>query len=165
MKEMIDCALRRWSPKRYCLRMLKRTERENRVRLKAAQSLPKLEYRNLRSELNSNLWEWIEWLHSIEDQELVLRAKKMDILLTDFITPEPDQFQDPDYFKIGEFGGKVLYAEMRDAITRAIRERMPLYRKERREIYEFYLKVVLGVGTIITGIGGTLIGILASIRK
>jgi hypothetical protein len=39
------------------------------------------------------------------------------------------------------------------------------YRKERREIHEFYLKVVLGVGSVITGIGGTVIGIIAFLKK
>jgi hypothetical protein len=43
-------------------------------------------------------------------------------------------------------------------------ERAPAYRKERREVQEFYLKLALGAGSVFTGIGGTAIGIIASLK-
>jgi hypothetical protein len=75
-KTIFDWALRRWFSKRYIRKMMKRTEDENRDRLRAAQSLPALERQNLAAELNGQLWEWEDWLQSIEDNELIIQAKK-----------------------------------------------------------------------------------------
>jgi len=44
---------------------------------------------------------------------------------------------------------------------RAVREREPIYRKERREQIELYIKLI----TAITGVIGAAIGFLAIFRK
>jgi hypothetical protein len=158
---IFDWALRRWFTKRYIRKMITRREDEHRNRLKAAQSLPALERQNLAAELNHFLWEWIEWLHSIEDKELIEQAKRMDIELGEIPLPEPDQFQRPGLWKIGEFGGEVLYTESRQAIRKTIRERMPVYRKEQRELVELYFKGV----TLFIGAMGTIIALVAVLKK
>src|SRR5258708_7937356 len=61
-RTLFDWVLRRWFPKRYIRKMMKRAEDDHRDRLRAAQSLPVLERQNLRAELHHELSEWIEWL-------------------------------------------------------------------------------------------------------
>jgi hypothetical protein len=111
--------------------------------------------------LNHDLWEWIEWLHSIDDKELIEQAKRMDIELGEIPLPEPDQFQRPGLWKISSAGGEVLYTESQQAIIKTIRERMPVYRKEQRELVELYFKGV----TLFIGAMGTIIALVAVLKK
>jgi hypothetical protein len=158
MNTIFDWVLRRWFPKRYIRKMMKRTEDENRDRLRAAQSLPALERQKLAAELNSQLWEWGDWLQSIEDNELIKQAKNMEIDLDGIPFPEPDEFQQPGYWKQGTFGNELLYTESRQAIRKAVRERMPAYRKERREQVQFYWSLFIGAM-------GTIIALVAVLKK
>ena len=45
-----------------------------------------------------------------------------------------------------------------------MRERAPAF-QEGRERLDLYLKIVLAVGSAVTGIGGTLIGLLSVLKK
>jgi ISXO2-like transposase domain len=65
---------------------------------------------------------------------------------------------------ISEGGSHFVYTDTRQALKKAMPERAPAYRKERREVQEFYLKLALGAGSVFTGIGGTAIGIIASLK-
>ena len=95
----------------------------------------------------------------------------MDLSVDDI--PLPDYVADPD--SLYEISGhwvvykplalRLLEDDTRRALQKAMRDRAPVYRKERREVQEFYLKLVLGVGSAITGIGGTVIGIIALFKK
>jgi hypothetical protein len=60
---------------------------------------------------------------------------------------------------------RLLEDDTHRALLKLMRDRAPVYRKERREVQEFYLKLVLGIGSVITGIGGTVIGIIALLKK
>ena len=141
--------------------MMQRTEEENNDRLKGAQSLPPLERQNLRAELNHDFWEWIEWLNSIEDRELVKKAKTIDVDLDEIPLPEPDQFQQPSLWKFSEFGFEVLYDECRHAIKKAVRERMPAYRREQREGFDMYIKG----STLLIGLIGMVIALVTALKK
>src|SRR5665213_1902102 len=155
---ILDSVRRRWLPKRYIRKMMKRTEDEHRDRLKAAHLLPVLERQNLNAEFANKLSEWTEWLDCIEDKELIREAKRIDVDLDDIPVPEPDQFKEPGLWQINGFGDEVLYPQVRHAINKAIRERKPVYRKERREAYQFY-------ATLIFGLGGMLIALVSVLKK
>jgi hypothetical protein len=111
--------------------------------------------------------EFEEWLASIEDHELITKATRIDLSLDDIPEPDYGPGETPGHWLIGEYGRRrrFLCTDSRRALQKAIRERAPVYRKERRKIYEFYLKIVLGVGGVMTGIGGTIIGIISVLKK
>jgi hypothetical protein len=126
--------------------------------LRAAQSLPALERQNLAGQLNTEFSEWIEWLDSIEDRELIKKAKRIDVDLDAIPLPEPDEFQRPGLWEMSAFGFEVLYPECRQEIKKAVRERMPVYRKEQREVVQFYW-------TLFIGAMGTIIALAAVLKK
>ena len=76
-------------------------------------------------------------------------------------TAEQDEYNDGPYHRIGSFGNHLLQIEFRGLLTKAIREREPVYRKERREQVEMIVKVI----TAVTGLAGTLIGLFATFRS
>jgi hypothetical protein len=154
-------ALRRWFPKRYIHMMLRRTEIEYRDKLKTVKS--SADRQELAADHHFEMSDWEQWLASIEDEKLIKEAARMDLSLDDI----------PMFVSLGKKTGhwdaeirdRVLYDDTRRALQKAIRERAPAYRKEKRERQEFYLKVVLGVMTAVTGLGGTIIGIIAFLKK
>lgn len=137
-------ALRRWSPRRY-------------IRAIFGDRL--------------DLEEWEVVLRSIEDKRLLKKAHRMDLSLDDL--PLPEYIHDPDSpYEISGYwvcykplALRLLEHDTHRALLKIMRDRAPVYRKERREIQEFYLKLVLGIGSAITGIGGTFIGIIALLKK
>ncbi len=62
---------------------------------------------------------------------------------------------------MGEFGDEVLYAESRGAIRKAIRQRMPTYRKGQREVVELCFKGA----TLFIGAMGTVIALVTVLKK
>jgi hypothetical protein len=155
--------LRRWFPKQYCLRGLKRTEEHHKKLLKAA--APQEKY-DLKSELDSDIWEWLDWLTEIEDAELIAKAAKMDIYLDEIPLPPLEPGEDrPNHYRIGNFGNRLLCKESREALVRKVRERAATYRKERREIVELYIKVAAIIITGITGLLGAATGLVALLKK
>src|SRR5262249_35037642 len=170
MKSICDRALRKWRPKRYIHMMMRRTEIQHREKLKTVKS--SLDRRELEAHHNFQMCEWYDWLTSIEDEELIDKAVQMDLSLDDIPMPNcaPDELgfvETPSHWDKTKmnFGTRVLYSDTRRALQKAIRERAPTYRKERREVREFYLKLALGLGSAATGVGGTIIGIIASLSK
>jgi hypothetical protein len=143
--------------------MMKRAELEHRDKLKAVKS--SADRQELEAFHNFDMRDLDDWLTSIEDKELIKKATRMDLSLDDIPTPDCAPDEVPGHWDSGESGTRLLYSDTRRALQKAIRERAPAYRKERREIQEFYLKVVLGVATATTGVGGTLIGIIAFLKK
>jgi len=120
------------------------------------------EKRGIEDEYKFEMNRWADWHTSIRDQALIKKAARMDISLDDLPLIERGEDETP-----GHWDGyhDTLYYDSRLSLQKAIRERAPLYRKERREIAELYLKIVLGVGSMITGIGGTIIGIIALLKR
>ena len=161
-KTIFNRVLRRWFPKRYINKLMKSSGEEFRQQLQEirALGLPTLERQNREAELNAHadFWELREWLYSIEDKELTRRATKIGIDLDDIPFPEPEQFQRPGLRKMSSFGYEVLYDESRKAINKAVRERLPVYRKERREVVQFYW-------TLFIGAMGTIIALAAVLKK
>jgi hypothetical protein len=161
----IERLFRWWSPKRYCIWKLARLRREHKKKMNAARSLSTLERTNLDAELSSGMWELEEWLTEIEDTELVRKARKMDVYLEDIPIPvieEDGPWQPHDrHYRIGGFGNELLDPACRDALVKAIRERYPTYRKERREVWELWIKGV----TIVIGLIGAATGLVAIWKK
>jgi len=143
--------------------MMSRAQIEHREKLKEAKS------RNDRREIDAfyegDMRELALWLANIEDKELLQTAVRMDLSLDDFPIPDCPPDEVPGHWYTDDFGGDALHHETRRALQKAVRERAPAYRKERREIHELYLKVFLQIVTALTGIGGTIIGIIAILKK
>jgi len=104
-------------------------------------------------------------LTGINDEELVAKAERMDLSLDDIPMPDCAPDERPGRWIDTDFGNQVLCIDSRRALQKAVRERAPAYRKERREIHELYLKVFLQIVAALTGIGGTIIGIIAILKK
>jgi hypothetical protein len=138
-----------------------REGRQHQEKVQAAKSSRELQ--KLEESHHWNMRGWEDWLNSIVDPKLVARAKRMGLSLDDIPKPACDDAdQTPGHWRETEPGSYVLHGETRRALQKAIRERAPAYHKERRENYEFYLKIVLPA---ITGIGGTIIGIILGCKK
>jgi hypothetical protein len=164
MKQSIsDRALRRWFPKRYIHMMKRRRAIEYKEQLKTIKADARQE---LEAVYNFDMRDFDEWLTSIQDEELIENAARMDLSIDDIpMFERGNGLVRTTHWEFSGSGNEVLYFETRRALQKLVRERAPSYRKERREMQEFYLKVVLGVGGSITGIGGTLIGIIALWKK
>jgi hypothetical protein len=165
----IEYLARRWSPKRYCRWMLARARREREKKLKAARSLPASERANLADQLDHDIFELEQWLTEMEDEELVGRARSMDVYLDDIPIPKPQDEQDeqlrsrglnPHYY-MGSYWNELLHPDCRAALTKAIRERYPAYRKERREKWDIGIRVAAAL----TGLIGAATGLVALLKK
>ena len=77
------------SPKSCCRWGLNRANRERSQKLKAAQSLSKVERRDLINRLDWEVYEWADWLGEMEDKELVRRAKIWTSTLRTFLCQSP----------------------------------------------------------------------------
>ncbi len=104
-----------------------------------------------------------EWLTEIDDDQLVARAAKMDLDLDDILCggDETAHNQVDAHRVVTPFGHCVLGYDIRRALRKAIRDRLPAYRKERREFWDFVLK---GIAVVIGLIGG-ISGLVAVLKK
>ncbi len=121
---------------------------------------------NLQSEfIQCTLREWQEWLMSIEDRELVNRAKKAGVYLDDIAYAEYDKddmrsLRNSHYY-LGEFADMLLDPIVKRQLTQAYRKRLPEYRKERIELWGLWMKA----GGVLIGIIGGLTGLFAVYNK
>ncbi len=111
---------------------------------------------------NYELLDYEEWLREIEDKELIKKAEKMDVYIDEIPFPENDpenlySIENSHYYH-GTFGSKMLADDIRKTLIKKIRERTPSYKKERREIWEFWIKSIISVL-------GVLIGFVAILTK
>jgi len=164
IKKLFGRFLRWYSVKLYIRRGLARDKRNNEKKLLAANlsGQKKLHYER---ELNEGLRGWDAWLWEVEDAEMIERAKKMDILLEDLplLGFDKDDYSHKPHYCQGydnEFGRNILNDESRTALRKAMSERMPAYRKERREYWELWLKA----GALVMGIIGTATGFIATLK-
>ena len=98
----------------------------------------------------------------MEDRDLVRKARKMDVYLEDIPTPRNDQGGPIQaHYETGSFGNQLLFEKCRWALTKAIHERMPSYRKERREVADIWLRGA----ALIVGLLGSLTGLIAILKK
>ena len=107
--------------------------------------------------------EWDEWLTELRETKLIAKARKMDVYLEDLPAPPVDD-DDPSrspHFRVGTFDGELLRPESYHALAKAMRERAPAYRKERREVWDLCLRA----GAVLTGVIGSLIGLVAAFKK
>ena len=165
LRRWFQSLARRWFPKQYVTFMLTRAEQRARDELKAAKGLSALERNNLRGKLERDIWEWQEWLCEIEDKELVARALKMDIYLDEIPIPSPIDGMNQSHYTVGTFGNKLLHDETRQTLVKKVREKFPIYRKERREILDTRVKVATAIGSIIIGVVGSFIALIAMLKK
>jgi hypothetical protein len=160
------------------LKTWRRLHRESHVRMQIACTERKLhdlhtvrmgvataEQRERARRLEGDRHEYCEWQLEIEDKALLKRAAKIGVYPDEVVFPETkDDRNMGRYHYSGTFGNELLRDEFRQPFVKAIREREPLYRKERREQIELTVKVIAALTAAITGIIGALIGLYA-IRK
>lgn len=158
--EILGSLMRRWFPRRYCVRGRRRTEREHK-RLLSSKGLSADERYELRQRFEPDLWEWDDWLTAIDDERLVAKAAKMDIDLEDVPLPPDAEGERPGHYVSSNFGNRYLKPETRKALRAKMRERAPVYRKERREFWDLFIKAI----PLITGLIGTAIGLVAALKK
>jgi hypothetical protein len=120
----------------------------------------------IRVQFDAEMTEWRHWLLELEDAELVMKARKMDIELDDIPVPAYPEDEIPNYvygihYEIGEFGNCHLRMESRSALRKNIREKASAYRKERRE----WIDLLLKAGTILIGLIGATTGLVALLKK
>ena len=162
--KLLNRFLRTYFTRFYIRKGIARDESKHAKELRAEKLTPEERY-EWESFQHASLQEWCEWLTSIEDVELVKKAQKMDIYLDEIPIPAQDNEDmrriKGTHYTYNDFGERLLEYESRKAIIKAIRERTPSYRKERREIWEFWLKS----GGIIIGIIGAATGFFAVYNK
>lgn len=139
-------------------------------RIHAAQSLTPVERGNLFAERDHALYEWESWLAEIEDAKLVRRASRMDIYLDDIPVPADEEdrasWEPQDrHYRFSDFANLILVPECRSALKKAMRERAPAYRKERREVWELWIKIGTLAVAALTGLIGTAIGLVSLLKK
>jgi len=167
-----DRFLRRYFTKRYIRGKLSNLKEAHVARLKAV-GISAAERDTLAEDFRWDQREYQEWLNEIESEELISKAKKMDVYLAAIPVPDdPDEAQldtgerkSQSHFEHGAFGSRYLRVESHNLLLAATRERMPTYRKERREVLELWLKVILMALTAITGVVGAITGLVALSKK
>jgi hypothetical protein len=137
-------------PKRYIRMMMTRETLQHREKVQAAKS--RQDRRELEESHDWDMQSWKNWLTSIEDHELVTRAERMDLSLDDIpVAAASDPGERPGHGRVpGEPEIDVIHPQTRRSLQKAIRERAPAYRKVRREIADFYLKLILGIDGVIS---------------
>ena len=123
------------------------------------------EQRSSVGHLESDRYEYYEWQREIDDKALLKRAAKIGVYPDEIIFQLTEDMRNMGRYHYNRtFGNELLRDEFRQPFVKAIREREPLYRKEKREQIELIVKVIAALTAAITGIIGALIGLYA-IRK
>jgi hypothetical protein len=118
------------------------------------------------SRVHNELDELFQWQLTFDDKALVNKADKVGVYLDEVICNYvSDQGNIGRYYRIGAFGDKLLRDEFREALLKAVREREPAYRKERREQIELYVKIATVIVTTLTGLLGAATGLVALLKK
>ncbi|MEI7669516.1 MAG: hypothetical protein WCJ33_05500 [Pseudomonadota bacterium] len=157
------------APKLYIRNGMARSHQEYKKKLENAKNISVGDRADLEREYQDDIWQWQEHLSEIEDKELVEKAKKIEVYLDDITLPELDK---DDYnavrythYRIGTFGDRFLDPNSKKALLKNYRERIPVYRKERREIIDLRIKIFGLIGTFIVSAIGALTGLLAVYSK
>ena len=149
--------MRKWFPKTYVVQGLKRAEEANRKALRGASPDKRGE---LREQLLWELREWIDWAQEIEDNELILKAKKMGIYLDEIPLPLSEAGEQPSHYEAGSFGNIYLSPEARIALRIKVREYEPTFQKNRREAIGLAGSLIAGA----TGLVGAATGLISLLR-
>ena len=161
---LFDWILRRISPKRYIMRGIKRDTKRHEENLKDA-TLSQSQKQNVIDEFyQCTMREWNEWLLSIEQAEMIARAKKMDVFLEDIPLPEFDEsdmhaIRNSHYY-YGMFGERLLCAESHKLLREAVKERRPIYRQECHARYQLWINF----GLLLAGLLGAATGLATVLR-
>jgi len=139
-----------------------RSTRARRRREDLSRGKSPAERRSVADETSAEIREWEEWLTEIEDNDLVATAKKMDIDLDDLPVRENEGIcEHGPHYQGSPFGCAILRFESRTALRKAMRERSPAFRKERRETWDLLLKGA----TLAIGLVGAMTGLVAMLKK
>lgn len=159
-------AWRYFHPRSYVRAQMARIEREiQNLQAKRWTGAMTEEQRLSVGRLENDRYEYYEWQREIDDKALLKRAAKIGVYPDEITFPQTEDMRNMGrYHYSGTFGNELLRDEFRQPFVKAIREREPLYRKERREQIELTVKVITALTAAITGIIGALIGLYA-IRK
>jgi hypothetical protein len=103
-----------------------------------------------------------EWAQSIDDRDLQAKAKKIGVYIEDIECPKiDDDARIVGYYEYGAFGNELLRDDIRKPLSKAVREREPIYKKERRERLELYLKLITAIAALLGG----LIGLVSVLKR
>lgn len=160
---LLSTIIRRVSPAFYIKVNISRIDRQIRkLKAKDCAHTSSIESRDARDRLMEDRHEFEEWQREIDDKLLAKRAGKIGIYLDEIeFTSVEDERNYGLYYYSGMFGNELFRNEFRKPLLKAVREREPIYRKEKREQVEIYIKLIAAL----TGILGTAIGVIAIIRK
>lgn len=150
--------MRRWFPKTYARSGRQRAERAYREPLRG---LPGERRREMKNQLTWEIQEWSDLLAEIEDAELVAKAAKMDIRLDEIPAPFSESENRRSHYEVSNFGYRLVCYETRNVLRNQIRDREPAFRKERRELVELYIKIIVAL----TGLLGGATGLVALLKK
>jgi hypothetical protein len=141
---------------------IKKSQIRRELQRKTLVSMPIVERRAVQERLINDLYEYDMWQLEIDDQAIVVHAKKIGIDLDEVeFTAIDDDRNYGRYYCVGPFGHQHLRDEFRKPLKRMLREHEPIYRKERRENVELCFKLITVLTTAATGVIGALIGLLA----
>jgi hypothetical protein len=149
-------AFRWWSPLRYARWSLARERQNHRAQIHAS-NLTGTDLENFNDQLAHERQEWEYWILEMEDSKLVARANKMDVHLDDIPLPAEEN----SHYEFSPMANEILHTESRKAVRKAMRERAPNYRREKREVWLLWITLISAIG----GLFGGATGLIAVLRK
>jgi hypothetical protein len=155
----LDQIRRRWWPERYCRNKISELERHYKQLMKESPKGTPL--MTLIDELHTERFEWYDWLRQIESDKLERRGAKIGVYVEDQPLPDGRSFHHDD----SPFGSKYLSHASLVEFRKAVRAREPEYRKERREVWDLWLKAIGIILSGATGVIGAIIGLVALLHK
>ena len=155
---LYDKFLRKCFKRTYDTRGLRRAEKEWVDKMKA---VPYEDRERAAFDMQSDIVGWQDWLREIDDERLVKTAAKMDVFLDNIDPPFSESERRRSHYEIGTFGNSYLNYEVRKTFRQMVRDRGAAYRKEKRETFELWVKIV----TAAVGLIGPATGFLAVLTK
>jgi hypothetical protein len=132
---------RRLHPQLYIRMEIARLERQEKALRHPAMSGDKRIEQEAR--LSADLSELHDWQLTFEDKALIRRAARIGVYLDEIVFVNvPDRENVGRYYRIGTFGDELLRDEFRASLLKAVRQREPVYRKERQEQIELIVKII-----------------------
>jgi hypothetical protein len=153
----------RWLfPEWYVRWRLRRLPRSYDAKIEAARAEGNSkEVQSLEEDLRNDIREYSARIDEIETHKLLARARKVEISLDDI----PLSDEEESHWEHGYAGTHFLTRAYYSTLQKVVRQAEKDHRKERREIWEFRLKVFTAVLSAITGLVGAVIGLVAFLKK
>lgn len=130
-----------------------------------SKALTTQERHDLEQNFRISIQEWEEYRDCINDAEMVKKAKKMDIELEDFEYPDFHENNSHairhSHYYYSEFWYKILFNKTRQELRKEMKERLPSYRKERKEAWDIWIKFAF----LLIALIGSATGLISTINQ